>query len=165
MWCQAQQALKVNNMWTCIRLKQVKMTGSSYQHQTISADCTKHQRASFFTLQQRQHSSRKMRMRAFSSLYDNENNNSSLILTAVLFQTNNVKDNQIKRLCWFLPPVKANHLRVNLRVLHRQTMALIDWCGFKNKLLDVTSGGSRLGLWFNYLSTIYHSKLSVSTHI
>lgn len=71
------------------------------------------------------------------------------ILTAVLFQTNNIRDNQIKPSRRLPPDSQWRSLWLNLRVLQERTMALVvDRWGFKNKLLDVTSGGSRSDLLF-----------------
>lgn len=130
----------------------MKMTGS-YQRQPIAADCTKHQRASFLPsssvstpeadVDEKQEAVEGGVGGALGSLCENN------ILTAVLFQTNNIRDNQIKPSRRLPPDSQWRSLWLNLRVLQERTMALVvDRWGFKNKLLDVTSGGSRSDLVF-----------------
>lgn len=92
------QIAKVNSLAAAKSrsLKQVIMTGS-YQHRPISADCTKQHRASLH-LTAASALPRQMWTRVRQPVW--RSTNSSLIPTAVLFQTNNIKDNRVKWSCW-----------------------------------------------------------------
>lgn len=113
-----------------------------------------------FTLQQSQHSGGRCgpvfkSREAFCSLYESNN------LTAVLFQTNDIKDNQIKRSCWLPPPANGDLYGWTWESYRdKQWHSLIDGVLKINSL--VTSGGSRLDLLF---LSICPSLPTVSTYV